>query len=174
MSKTEWGWFRVLYVILAVLYIFAGIMLIANPQMFAGSMIAMIGWLAIIYGIVLVGSYFMATNFKSGYTLVTGIILILVGILIVCNLFEASIALGIVAAIGFLVVGVFKIYQAIFVKNMGISTWWTVLILAVCNIAIGLIMMFNLNDSGTLITILIGTNLLVNGVSDIMLALTGF
>ncbi len=174
MSKTDWGWFRVLYVILAILYIFAGIMLITYPQMFAGSMIAMIGWLAIIYGIMLVASYFMATNFKSGFTLVTGIILILVGILIVCNLFEASVALGIVAAIGFLAVGVFKIYQAVFVKEMGISTWWTVLILAICNIAIGLIMMFNLNDSGTLITILIGTNLLVNGFSDMMLAFVGF
>lgn len=173
MTKSSWGWYRILFIILAVLYIFAGIMLIANPAMFAGSMIFMIGWLAIFYGIILVASYFMATNFKTSFTLITGIILIIVGILIVCNLFEASIALGVVAAIGFLCVGAFKIYQAFFMKDMGVSTWWTILILAACNIIIGLIMMFNLQDSGTLITILIGTNLLVNGVSDLMLGFVG-
>lgn len=174
MNSKSFGWYRILYIVLAVLYIFAGIMLVANPQLFAGSMIYMIGLLAIVYGIILVASYFMAVNFKSSFTLITGIILIVVGILIACNIFEASIALGVVAAIGFLALGVFKIYQAFFVKKLGVSTWWTVLLLAACNLIIGIIMICNLNDSGTLITILIGTNLLVNGVSDLMLGFVGF
>lgn len=174
MSKASWGWYRVLFVILAVLYIFAGFMLIAYPQMFAGSMIYMIGWLGIFYGIILLASYFMATNFKSVITLVFGVVLIVLGILTISNVFEASIAMGVVVAIYFIAVGVFKIYQAVFVKNLGVSSWWTVLILAACNIIIGLIMIFNLRDSGTLITVLIGTNLIVNGVSDLMLGIVGF
>ncbi len=174
MSKSEWGWFRVLFIILSIAYIFAGIMLMMYPQMFAGTMIYMIGFMAIFYGIMLIGSYLMATNFKSSFTLITGIILVIVGILISTNIFEASIALGVVAAIGFMVVGAFKVYQAFFLKDLGVSSWWTVLILAACNLIIGLIMIFNLNDSGTLITLLIGSNLLVNGVSDLMLSFTSF
>lgn len=174
MTKSSWGWYRILFVILAVLYICSGCALIMNPAFFAPSMIMMIGWLAIIYGAILLTSYFMEANFKSSFTLITAIILIIIGILIVCNLFEASVALGVVAAIGFLVVGAFKLYQAFFLKDMGVTTWWSVLLLAACNIIIGLIMMFNLKDSGTLITVLIGTNLLVNGVSDLMLGFIGF
>ena len=73
-----------------------------------------------------------------------------------------------------MVIGAFKIYQAFFLKDLGVRSWWTILILAACNLIIGLIMIFNLNDSGTLITLLIGSNLLVNGVSDLMLSFTSF
>lgn len=174
MNKSSFGWYRVLYIILSILYMFAGMMLITYPGMFAGSMIYMIGFLAILYGCILIASYFMAVNFKLPYTLIAGGVLILLGILICCNLFEASIALGVIAAIGFMVVGAFKIYQAVFVKNIGISSWWSILLLGICNLIIGLILIFNLNDSGTLITVLIGTNLLVNGVSDLMLGIMAF
>ncbi|UNT97241.1 HdeD family acid-resistance protein [Allobaculum mucilyticum] len=174
MSKSDFGWYRILFIILAILYIISGFMLIAYPSLFAGSMIYMIGFLCILYGCILVASYFMAVNFKSGFTLVTGGLLILAGVLISTNIFSASIALGVVTAIGFMLVGTFKIYQSIFVKNLGISSWWTVLVLGICNLIIGLILIFNLNDSGALITVLIGTNLIVNGVSDLMLGFTAF
>ncbi len=174
MTKSEWGWFRVLYAIMAVLFIIAGIMLLMNPAFYAPFMIYMIGFMAIFYGAMLVIAYFMATNFKSVFTLITGILMIIAGIMTVSNVFSSSIALGAVIGIGLMVVGIFKIYQAFFVKKLGVSSWWTVLILAACNIILSIIMLCNLGDAGTLITILIGTNLLVNGVSDLMLSIVGF
>lgn len=174
MSKSSFGWYRILYIVLAILYIFTGAMLVIYPNLFAGSMITMIGCLCIVYGAILIGSYFMATVFKSGFTLVTGGLLLLLGILIVCNLFEASIALGVVTAIGFICVGVFKMYQSFFIKNLGISSWWSILVLGICNLIVGLILIFHLNDSAALLTVLIGTNLIVNGLSDLMLGFIGF
>ncbi len=174
MTSKSFGWYRILFIVLAVLFIFSGIMLTVYPELFAGSMIYMIGILAVVYGGILVASYFMASNFKSPITLIAGGVLILIGLLISFNLFEASIALGVIAAIGFLVVGAFKIYQSMFVKNLGISSWWMVLILGVCNVVIGLILIFNLNQSAALLTILIGVNLIVNGVSDLMLGFMAF
>lgn len=174
MDSKSSGWYRILFIILAVLYIFAGITLIMNPTLFAGSMIYMIGLLAIFYGVILVVSYFLATNFKNIFTLIVGIVLVILGILISTHLFEASVALGVVAAIAFIAIGAFKMYQAFVVKELGVSSWWTILILALCNLVVGLIMIFNLNDSGTLITVLIGTNLLVNGFSDLMLGFSAF
>lgn len=173
-TKTSFGWYRILYIILAIVYIFAGTMIIANPQIYAGPLIYCIGVLAIVYGGIMIASYFLAVNFKSVFTLIAGGVLVLIGILICCNLFEASIALGVIAAIGFMVVGAFKIYQSIFVKNLGISDWWMILILGICNLVIGCILIFNLNDSGALIAVLIGTNLIVNGVSDLMLGFLAF
>lgn len=173
-TKSSWGWYRVLFIALSIAYIFVGASLLINPAMYAGIMIYTIGFMAIFYGVWLIGSYFFADSFRSVFTLITGILLLVVGFLISGNVFRASIALGVVAAIGFLAVGIFKIYQAFGMRSLGVSSWWTILFLAACNIIVGLIMMFNLNDSGALITLLIGTNMLVNGVSDLMLGITGF
>lgn len=57
MSKSDFGWYRILFIILAILYIISGFMLIAYPSLFAGSMIYMIGFLCILYGCILVASY---------------------------------------------------------------------------------------------------------------------
>ncbi len=174
MSQSSSGWYRILFIVLAVLYIFAGIMLVCNPAVFAPSMINLIGLFGIVYGIILIASYFMEANFKSIYTLISGIIVLLLGLLVVFNPFRSSIVMGAMCAVAFLAIGCFKIYQAFFVKDLGVSTWWSVLLLAACNIIVGLIMMFHLQNSAGLITILIGVNLLVNGVSDLMLGIMGF
>lgn len=174
MSKSSWGWYRVLYIVLAVLYIIAGATLTMNPRILAPAMFNMFGWLAVIYGVVLLVSYFMEANFKSTWTLISAVVLIILGFVVIFNPFRSMVIMGVLMAVGFIGVGIYKIYQAFFVKDLGVSSWWWVLILAACNIIIGLIMMFNLDNSGALITLWIGINLLVNGASDLALGIMGF
>lgn len=174
MSKSSWGWYRILYIVLAVLYIFAGATLALHPRILAEAMFNMMGWLGVIYGVVLLVSYFMESNFKSVWTLISAIVLIVLGFIIIFNPFQSMIIMGALFAVGFIGVGVFKIYQAFFVKDLGVSSWWWVLLLAACNIIVGLIMMFNLGQSGALITMWVGINLLVNGASDLALGIMGF
>lgn len=174
MNSKSFGWYRVLYIILAVLYIFAGIMLIANPSAFAPMMIYLVGWMAVFYGIIMIASYFMATHFKTIWTLLLGFVLIVLGFLMMSNLFATSVALGVMAGIGFMLAGGYKIYQSFMVKELGVSSWWAILLLGICNLIIGFILICNLGSAATLLTILIGTNLLVNGVSDLMLGFVAF
>lgn len=174
MSSKSSGWFRILYIILSVLYIFCGISLLTMPSMYGASMIYVIGLLIVFYGAMMVGAYFMATNFKTIWTLLFGIVLIVLGIMCMCNIWEASLALAIVIGIGFIIAGGYKIYQSFVVKDLGVSNWWLILILGICNLVVGAILLFNLQSSMELITILVGCNLLVNGVSDLMLAFMAF
>lgn len=174
MNSKSFGWYRILFILLAVLYIFCGISLLTMPNVYGGSMIYVIGFMIVFYGAMMVGGYFMSTTFKSIWTLLFGIVLIILGILCMTNIWEAGIAMGVCVGIGFVVAGAFKVYQSFAVKDLGISNWWLILLLGVCNLIIGIIMLCNLGSSIELITMLIGCNLLVNGVSDLMLSFMAF
>lgn len=174
MSSKSFGWYRVLLIVLSILYIFGGILIMMNPSWYAGPLVYMIGVMMLLYGCMMVAAYFMANSFKSIFTLLLGIALIILGILCCTNLWEASIAMGVLCGIGFTLAGAFKVYQSFMIKDFGVPGWWLVLVLGICNLIVGIIMLCNLGASGELISILIGCSLLTNGVSDLMLAFTTF
>jgi uncharacterized membrane protein HdeD (DUF308 family) len=171
MKSSSLGWYKVLYIVLAVLYLFAGIALVANPAYFAPTMIYMIGWIAVFYGILITIGYFMHTQFKSVWTLVFGIALVILGIVIMSNLFSASVALGAFAGVCFIMAGVYRVYQSFLTKDLGIKSWWIILLLGIANLILGIILIMNLNAAAVYLTLMIGVNLICSAVSDFALGL---
>lgn len=172
MTKSSSGWFKLLFILMSVVYIIAGFSFIMNPGISSLMLTSFIGWLAIVYGIMMIVSYFMSAHFKSVFALIMGIVVLVVGIVIVSNLFNAANVMGVVVGIAFLVAGCYKTYQSFQLKSFGFSSWWAVLISGICGLIIGCLMVFNPSVSGQLLAIYVGTNFLITGASDLVLAIT--
>lgn len=170
MSKSSLGWVKVLYVLLAILYIITGLYALFNPVAFELTLGLFIGCMMIAYGVMMVIAYFMAAHFKSVWTLILGILLVVLGFVVASNLFESMNVIGIIAGIAFICSGAFKIYQSFQVKDLGIKSWWLVLILGICTLIVGGIMAFDPAASGAYFAIWVGCSFLVDGIDDLILA----
>lgn len=174
MSKSTSGWARVLYILLAILYIIAGIYFFTNPVLGEYVLGNFIAAMMLVYGIMMVIAYFTATSFKSIWTLILGILMIVLGIVIFSNVFNSMNVLGVIIGIGFVCAGAFRIYQSFQFKDFGLSTWWLMLILGILTLIVGGILIFNPSTSGGYFAILVGSSFLVNGISDLITGLFAF
>ncbi len=174
MSKSSLGWARVLYVLLAVLYIITGIYFFTSPVLAEYVLGNFIGAMMLVYGIMMIIAYFTATSFKSIWTLVLGILMVVLGIVIFSNVFDTMNVLGVIVGVGFIAVGAFRTYMSFQLKDAGLSTWWLILVLGILTLIVGCILVFNPSASGGYFTILVGSSFLVNGISDLCTALFAF
>lgn len=174
MSKSSFGWARLLFVLVAILYIICGIMMLNNPVEGMAAMGIFTGSLLIAYGAMLVISYFMSTYFKSVWALILGILMIALGFVVCTNLVTSVNVMGVLFGIGFLCAGVFRAYQSFQLKDMGLSTWWLVLILGILDAVVGCIMAFHVGMSGYYLSVYVGATFLVNGISDLITALLAY
>ncbi|MEY8381156.1 HdeD family acid-resistance protein [Ileibacterium valens] len=174
MSKSSFGWAKVLYILLAILYIITGIYFFTSPVLAEYVLGNFIGAMMLVYGVIMIIAYFMSSTFKSIWTLILGILMVVLGIVIFANVFDTMNVLGVIMGIGFICAGAFRIYQGFQVKDMGLSQWWMLLILGILTLIVGCILTFNPSVSGGYFTIWVGSSFLVNGISDLCTALFVF
>ncbi|MCF0245234.1 MAG: DUF308 domain-containing protein [Ileibacterium sp.] len=168
------GWVKILYILMAVLYIIAGITFFVNPITSEVVLGTFIGAMMVVYGIMMVVAYFTASNFKSVWALLLGIALIVLGLVVWTNLFDSMNVIGVFVGIAFLFSGAYKTYASFQFKDLGLPGWVWILITGIATLIVGGIMVFNPSVSGGYFTILVGASFLTDGIADLILGLTAF
>ena len=160
------------YIVMSLVFCAAGIACIANPGLSAAVIGRVLGAAMILFGAVkLVGYcsrdlYRLAFQYELGF----GLLRIALGALVLLR--PAGVLDFLFTALGIAVLtdGLYKVQIAVDAKRFGIPTWWLTLALAVAAGLIGLALVFRPWDSARLLTILLGTALLAEGILNLCVA----
>ncbi len=160
--------------IAAVLYLIVGLLLLFYPQNVADLICNLVGIGLMVYGAVLMISYFMMdlqdSLFRNDF--VFGIVWILLGILVIKEktVFQAMIPF--IMGIMIISSGFLKLQDGIDASRMGYPKSWVYLIMAAISIVLGLVILFNLISANTVLYQIIGAGLVYCGVSDLYFTIT--
>lgn len=157
-------------VITAICYIVLGVILFLYPTMTLRLVCTGIGIIVLIFGLAKLLSYFRTKTegLAKQLDLIVGIILAVLGIFILVKP-------GLIAGMLPFAVGVYiffdsalNIRQAFELKNVGFERWWSMLIIAVVMVVIGIIMMCNPFTTAALTVRVVGAIFFCRGISNII------
>ncbi|MFD1795058.1 HdeD family acid-resistance protein [Paracoccus aurantiacus] len=161
---------RVLWIILGVVSILAGIFALANPlaASFAAEQIA--GWGFLIVGILQIVLAFRIEGWAGKiWAVLIAILLVLMGIELLANPLRGMVTLTIAAGVLFLVTGIFRVILSFSLR--GTSAFWMVLLSGALAIVLAVMIFGSFPASvATLLGVLLAVELISNGVSIIALA----
>lgn len=163
---------RILWIVMAVLAIAGGIYALVNP--FAASVAATIiaGWMFLLSGAfeLAAGVRAEGTGVKI-WTVLLGALAMFVGITILGHPLKGMIALTSLVAILFLAGGISKLILAFSMEER--QFFWVVVLSGVASLALGIIILANWPVSAaTSLGILLGIELISNGIAALVLALS--
>lgn len=165
--KSSWVWMA----ILAVISIVGGLLALFNP--FAATLAAtlMAGWVFAILGVVQIIQSFQLRGWGGFlWALLFGVLSLLVGISLLANPLAGMVSLTLLVAVLFLVTGVIKIMYSFSLRP--IAGWGWVLASGIVSLALGVMIMTDIPWSvGNVLGILLGVELLSNGVLFLLVAL---
>ena len=149
-----------------------GILFMTKPQASAILIGRALGIAMIVFGIIKLIGYFSKDLFRLAfqYDLEIGILLLLLGVIAVTETIDVMNFIFIAVGVAILVDALFKARIAFDSKAFGISTWWTILTLAIATGLIGLALMFRPWESASLLTVLLGVALFAEGVLNLCVA----
>ena len=155
------------YVIMSLAFCLIGILFMTRPQASA----ILIGR-ALVFGIIKLIGYFSKDLFRLAfqYDLEIGILLLLLGVIAVTETIDVMNFIFIAVGVAILVDALFKARIAFDSKAFGISTWWTILTLAIATGLIGLALVFRPWESASLLTVLLGVALFAEGILNLCVA----
>jgi uncharacterized membrane protein HdeD (DUF308 family) len=159
LERSRSGW----DIALGILLVVAGFVILGNAAFATAVSVFFLGWMAVIGGIVaLVASLFRIG--KGGFwpALISGALLLVIGIVILRNPGASVVTLTLLAGTLFLVGGIMRLVAAFQVdQNRGIMIFS-----GIVSLALGLIVLFNLFAASlTLLGVLIGVQALVDGIT---------
>lgn len=162
------------YIVMSLVFCAAGIACIANPGLSAAVIGRVLGAAMILFGAVKLVGYCSRDLYRLAfqYDLGFGLLLIALGALVLLR--PAGVLDFLFTALGIAVLtdGLYKVQIAVDAKRFGIPTWWLTLALAVAAGLIGLALVFRPWDSARLLTILLGTALLAEGILNLCVAVS--
>jgi uncharacterized membrane protein HdeD (DUF308 family) len=165
--KSSWGWVA----LLAVISIVGGLLALFNP--FAATLAAtlMAGWTFVILGVVQIIESFQLRGWGGFlWALLFGVLTLLVGISLVANPLAGMVSLTILVAALFIITGVTKVMYGFSLRP--ISGWGWVLASGVLSLLIAVMIFSNFPwAAGSVLGILLGVELLSNGVLFLLVAL---
>jgi len=166
--------FNIGYYIISSVLCLLGILLIACPQFFIAFMGIIFGVLLIVFGCVKIGAYFskgaeFRTVFQSDLS--TGLILLALGIVILCNPESVMLFVCITMGVFLLTDGVFKIQSAVEVKKHGVGRWQVILVVAIVTVLLGVLLLFRPGFGETAMMVILGISLLADGLLNFITAL---
>ena len=160
------------YIVMSLVFCAAGIACIANPGLSAAVIGRVLVAAMILFGAVKLVGYCSRDLYRLAfqYDLGFGLLLIALGALVLLR--PAGVLDFLFTALGIAVLtdGLYKVQIAVDAKRFGIPTWWLTLALAVAAGLIGLALVFRPWDSARLLTILLGTALLAEGILNLCVA----
>ena len=163
-----------LYIALSAALCLMGLLLIIVPDFSAQLVGILCGVLLIAFGIVRLAGYFSKDLYRLAfqYDLTSGILLILLGIIMLCN--PSSLMTVVCVVLGFFILtdGLFKIQIALDAKRFGLSKWFLILALAVLTAILGGILMFRPGQGTRALMVMFGISLLSEGILNFSTALT--
>lgn len=157
------------YIVTSVLYILLGLVLFIYPEMSLKLVCNMIGALILIYGGIKIFSWFR--NRESGFfrfDLILGIVFAVIGGFLLLRPDIIVSILPVTIGIYILFDSLVNLRQAFDLKEAGYEKWWSMLILAVIMIILGLIMIFNPFGTVSLMVMFMGGIFLFRGISNVV------
>lgn len=164
---------RILWIIMGLLAVIGGVFALANP--FAASLAATViaGWVFVFTGIVQAVAGFRAEGAGAKiWSILLGLLAIFVGVTVLGHPLKGMVALTTVVAIMFLASGIAKIVLSFSLEDR--RFFWMILISGIASTVLGLVIFANFPVSAaTSLGLLLGINLLFDGISALALAFTG-
>jgi uncharacterized membrane protein HdeD (DUF308 family) len=166
--RKSMGWVIALSIGLVVL----GILAIILPSVASAFFTAVMGWLAIISGLVLVVEAFQSKPVRGFWlNLVVGIFYIIAGIYILANVGAAMLALTLAFGVLFIVEGIFTIIMA-FTNRAGHRMSWLVALNGIVTLILGIMVINRFPYSALwLIGLYVGIGLVMRGMALLFAAI---
>lgn len=166
MSKSDKIWLAISGIILVVL----GILCLCKPieTLFATAWI--IGCMTLVAGISKLIFTLRTQSFlpNSASRVISAILLIIVGIIFLCNNFFVASALPIVFVLWVLVESIILAIESFDYKRYGFSAWWVLFLLGIAGVVLGIFGLRNPDVSAKTLSVLIGISLIVLGIAYIV------
>lgn len=161
------GWVIALSIVLIIL----GILAIFSPVLASAFFTSVMGWIAIISGVVMIVESFQSRPVRGFWlNLVLGILYVIAGIYILFNLGAAVLALTFAFGVLFVVEGIFTIIMA-FTNRSGHDASWLVAVNGVVTLILGILVLNRFPTSALwLIGLYVGISLLFSGISLLVAA----
>jgi uncharacterized membrane protein HdeD (DUF308 family) len=166
--KKNTGWIIALSIALIIL----GIVAIVMPGIASAFFTAVLGWIALISGVVMIVQSFVSKPVRGFWlNLVVGILYVIAGIYILSNLLISVAALTFALGILFIVEGIYTIIMG-FTNRSGHRMSWLVVLNGVITLILGIMVLNQFPFSAIwLIGLYVGISLLFSGVSLLAAAL---
>lgn len=162
------GWVIALSISLMIL----GILAILMPGLASAFFTSMMGWIAVISGVVMIVESFQSKPVRGFWlNLIVGIFYVIAGIYILMNLAAALLALTLAFGVLFISEGIFTIIMA-FTNRAGHRMFWLVALNGVVTLILGIMVLNRFPTSAIwLIGLYAGISLLMSGTSLLVAAL---
>ena len=162
------------YVIMSLAFCLIGLLFITRPESSSILIGRALGIAMIVFGIIKLVGYFSKDLFRLAfqYDLEIGILILLLGIIAVTETIDVMNFIFIAVGVAILIDALFKTRIAFDSKSFGISTWWTILVLAILTGLIGLALVFRPWESASLLTVLLGVALCAEGILNLCVAVS--
>ncbi|GAB4344608.1 MAG: HdeD family acid-resistance protein [Leptolyngbyaceae cyanobacterium] len=166
--KKSAGWIIALSIVLIVL----GILAIIMPGFASAFFTAVLGWIALISGVVMIVQSFVSKPVRGFWlNLIVGILYVIAGIYILSNLLISVAALTFALGILFIAEGIYTIIMG-FTNRAGHRMSWLVILNGVITLILGILVLNQFPFSAIwLIGLYVGISLLFSGVSLLAAAL---
>lgn len=154
--------------LMAVLYIVLGIVVLVLPETMAKTMGYLIGVILILAGAVSMICYLLRDAHQNYYhnDFVSGLVGIGLGCLVLYKVEWIISLIPFILGVLVLISGFSKLQDVIDMKRLDYGNWIAMLILAVVNLVLGVILIFNPFKAATLLLRLIGLGLIFSGITD--------
>lgn len=167
-NKFNWADFFI-----GVLYIIAAIFFFTNPVPALGTLIIWFGVLGIIKGIFNFVSYSKikkTTGARAGALIVSGVLSIIMGLILVFNLFTGVFFVGFIFAIWFISDSISHLVNADVLKLRSTFLYWFSIITNVICVILGFVLLFNPASSALTVPFIIAFYFLIFGIERIVSA----
>lgn len=156
--------------ITALLLIVVGVVCIINPGEGFQDMAWLIGLLVLVAGgmSLLFGLRAKEVLPNATFTIVMGILQIVVGLLFVCNKVFGATVLTVIFSLWVMFEGLTLAVLSFNYKKQGYDKWWIMMLLGVVSLVLGLVAVCHPSIVGTLFGILLGIGIFANGVDRIV------
>lgn len=162
------------YIVMSVVFCVVGVLFIALPERSAVVIGRALSVAMIVFGVIKLVGYFSRDLFRLAfqYDLEFGILLIALGVISLLRTADVMDFICVAMGIAILADGLFKIQISVDARRFGISSWWTVLLLAVAAGGVGLVLVFRPWESAQMLTVLLGAALLAEGALNLCVAVS--
>jgi uncharacterized membrane protein HdeD (DUF308 family) len=164
---------RTLFLIQGILMVILGLIAVGIPQIATLATSIFVGWLFIIGGVIRLIATFQSRSAPGfWWSILIGVLAIVVGYIIVANPLEGVLTLTMALIILFAVEGVFQIIAGIEFRKALASSWVWLVFSGIVDIALAVLIFAGWPDTATwAIGLLVGINLLFAGIALTMTAL---
>lgn len=160
---------RILWIIMGVISIIAGIFALANPLAATLTAEQLAGWAFLIIGIIDLIAAFRDTSSGKIWAILLGVAFILLGISLLANPLAGVISLTLAVATLLLVAGVFKVIWSFQLRGTG--AFWLVLLSGLLSLLLAIMIFGNFPASAlSILGILLAIELISSGASMIALS----